>query len=108
MAEALAICRAIEDRIGEVEALNCLGALLLDMEDADAIVQHRNALRLARDIRCPLEEARALEGIGRCLEWTAAPTGGRPELQEALAVYERLGAPDASRLRAAVHAPDCR
>ncbi len=52
------------------------------------------ALALARKIGCPLEEARALEGVGRC-----ARSDGQPEeledaessLRQAIALYEQLG-----------------
>ncbi|MFE0985881.1 tetratricopeptide repeat protein [Streptomyces rochei] len=52
------------------------------------------ALALARKIGCPLQEARALEGVGRC-----ARSDGQPEeledaessLRQAIALYEQLG-----------------
>jgi hypothetical protein len=49
---------------------------------------------VARDICCPLEEARAFEGIGLCLARTAYPPEGIAELQQALAIYERMETPD--------------
>lgn len=55
------------------------------------------ALSLAREIRCPLEEARALEGIGRC-ELASGERGRADEvLREAVAVYERLGVAETVR-----------
>ena len=51
-------------------------------------------LAIAREIGAPLQEARALAGIGRSL------LAGRPDdaagpLREALEIYRRIGSPDA-------------
>ncbi|MFJ1550113.1 hypothetical protein [Streptomyces sp. NPDC088246] len=58
------------------------------------------ALALAREIRCPYDEARALEGAGRSLACLGSAREGRAFLCQALAIDERLQVPDADRLRA--------
>jgi hypothetical protein len=61
---------------------------------------YQRALELARTTGARLEEARALEGIGKC----AAPIGGAGTadsgLRQALEIYQRLGVADAARLAA--------
>ncbi|MEU2133896.1 cyclophane-containing RiPP biosynthesis TPR protein HaaT [Streptomyces sp. NPDC018352] len=90
---SLEILRELGDRCGEAEVLNHWGTLLHASGDWAASREHfEQALGLARDIRCPLEKARALEGIGRC-DWMAdEPAQAEGSLREALVVYRRLGA----------------
>ena len=47
----------------------------------------------------PLEEARALEGIGRSHLLDGNPGQGAPHLSQAVAIYRRIGAPDARRVQ---------
>lgn len=88
----LEILRDLGDRCGEAEVLNHWGTLLFTSDEPLAARRHFDqALMLARDIRCPLEEARALEGIGRC-DWTIdGPGHGVDSLRAAVNVYRRLG-----------------
>ncbi|MEV6763867.1 cyclophane-containing RiPP biosynthesis TPR protein HaaT [Streptomyces sp. NPDC051105] len=88
----LRILRGLGDRCGEAEVLNHWGMLILNSGEAAAAHRHFDqALTLAREIRCPLEEARALEGIGRC-DWTVdGPGHGVGSLRAAVSVYRRLG-----------------
>ncbi len=60
------------------------------------------ALAMARDVAVPLEEARALEGIGRCHLQNGHPDQAGPVLQEALAIYQRLRSPFAQRVQAII------
>ncbi|MFJ9483795.1 hypothetical protein ACIRRI_54615 [Streptomyces mirabilis] len=55
------------------------------------IAHIEQALGLARDVRCPLETARALEGIGRCDWMVDGPALAEGPLREAVAVYRQLG-----------------
>jgi len=57
------------------------------------------ALAIAREISVRLEEARALEGLGHCLLRDGDHDDGAAHWQQALAIYERIGAPDAQRIR---------
>ena len=60
---------------------------------------HSQALAIARELGAPLEEARALEGIGRCHLQDGNAREGAAQLQQALAIYQRIGAPDAQRVQ---------
>ncbi|MFF5584809.1 cyclophane-containing RiPP biosynthesis TPR protein HaaT [Streptomyces hygroscopicus] len=92
---SLEILGGLGDRCGEAEVRNHWGMLLRAYDDPSAGRGHfEQALNLARAIRCPLEEARALEGIGRC-DWAiAGHAEAEPSLREACTVYRRLGVPD--------------
>ena len=48
-------------------------------------------------------EARALEGLGHCLLRDGDPEGAATHWQQALAIYERIGAPDAQRIQETLH-----
>lgn len=85
---------------GKLEALNNLGRLAWDWPDAgNALSYHKQALALARNIGAQLEEAHALEGIGRCLAQDRYTAEGLAHLREALALYETLGVPQAQTVR---------
>jgi hypothetical protein len=64
---------------------------------------HSQALAIARDIGAPLPEARALEGIGSSHLHDGNPGLAAPYLRRALAIYQRIGAPAARRVRATLH-----
>jgi hypothetical protein len=60
--------------------------------------QHGAALALSRGLGTPREEARALEGIGR--SWLGRdPAEAAAPLRQALAIYQRIGVPDARRVQ---------
>ena len=63
---------------------------------------HDQALAIARDVGAPLEEARALEGIGRCYLQDGHDQEGTTHLQQALTIYQRIGAPGARRVQQAL------
>ena len=63
---ALELFRDIGGRYGQAETLNNLGELLSQSSSSrQARDRHARALAIARAIGAPLEEARALEGIGQ-------------------------------------------
>jgi tetratricopeptide (TPR) repeat protein len=65
--QALELFRDFGDRHGEAAASINLGELLcLSSPHREARSYYDRALSIARDINAPLEQARALEGIGRC------------------------------------------
>ena len=67
LADALAVSRALKAAGMEAEILNCTGSLHYsrgDLENARAC--HQSALRRSRHLSVPLEEGRALAGLGRC------------------------------------------
>jgi tetratricopeptide (TPR) repeat protein len=89
---ALSLYRDVQHRHGEVEVLNHLGYMRrLRNEPQMGRIDHHRALQMSRAIGVPLEEARALEGAGRCAIDLGLKTTGRAELIHALAIYERLG-----------------
>ncbi|GIG88757.1 tetratricopeptide repeat protein [Plantactinospora endophytica] len=96
--QALAIFRDIGDRNGESEVLNHYGSMLLSSGDpGQGREHHRLALDLAREVRNPLEEARALAGLGRCAEATNS-ADGQDDLRRALSIFQRLGSFEAKTL----------
>jgi hypothetical protein len=57
------------------------------------------ALAIAQDLGAPLEEARALEGIGTSHLRDTNPGLAAPPLRQALAIYQRIGNPGDQRIR---------
>jgi hypothetical protein len=60
---------------------------------------HARALAIAQAISAPLEEARALEGIGRAHLHDHNHGVGLDSLQQALTIYQHIGAPRARRVQ---------
>jgi hypothetical protein len=60
-------------------------------------------LAIARDIGDPLQEARALEGIGQCHLRDGNPGDGTSYLRQALTIYQRIRAPAAQRVQGTLH-----
>jgi len=100
LTKALELYRGIGDRNCESETLNNVGELRLASSPADARAQYEQALRIAQEIRAPLQEARALEGIGKSLLQEGQTDEGTAKLRQALVIYQRLKAPDAKGVRA--------
>jgi tetratricopeptide (TPR) repeat protein len=99
--QALAIYRDLGDRLGEAEALNRTGTLYLTCSDPQqACIRHQRALELARVTCSRLEEARALEGIGRSAEVMRNTSMASQSLRQALTIYRRIGAAEATCLTA--------
>jgi len=96
--EALDLFRSLGNCPGEIEALNDLGELLSDSSNSLAARDyHESAFAAARSINVPLEEARALEGIGRCLLNQGLGSGG-DQLRGALAIYKTIKSSNAARV----------
>ena len=55
----------------------------------------QKALDIAREVKSPLDEARALEGASRCTERTGDREAGLAYLHEAVTIYHRIGAAEA-------------
>jgi len=60
---------------------------------------HNQALVIAAEIGAPLQEARALEGIGYSYLEDGNPAQAAVHLQRALAIYQRIGSPRAQRVK---------
>ena len=100
--EALALYTDHGRLPGQAEVLNSLGELYDKTGDrALAREHHARALRIARDLPARREEARALEGLGRC-HLGSDHRAAEKCLRQALDIYQRVGTPDAHRIRAAL------
>ena len=87
-------------RDGQAETLNNLGELLARSSAAgQARDHHAQALAIARDLGVPLEEARALEGIGNSHLHDGSTAQAAAPLRQALAIYQHLGNPGDQRIR---------
>jgi tetratricopeptide (TPR) repeat protein/transcriptional regulator with XRE-family HTH domain len=98
-AAAIELFRDLGDRSGLAKALNSLGELSLRTSaPGEAARHHGQALALSRELGTPREEARALEGIGRS-QLGRDPAEAAARLRQALAIYRRIGVPDAGRVQ---------
>ena len=98
--QALALFGDPSSLLGQAEALNRLGELATRTADtAQARERHAQALAIARDISVPLEEARAQEGIGNSRLQGGNPGQAAAQLRQALTIYQRIGSPNAQRVR---------
>jgi tetratricopeptide (TPR) repeat protein len=99
LAEAIELFGDLGNRHGLAKALNSLGELSLRTSAAqESRRHHAEALAIARELGTPGEQARALEGIGRSL-LHHDPAEAALYLREALEIYQKIGAPDAQRVR---------
>jgi tetratricopeptide (TPR) repeat protein len=93
---ALTISRDLGDRGGEAELLSELGTLHRVRGDLDqAVVCHRQALDLAREIDSSWDEAHALAGLGRCALAAGRTANARADLWQAWEIFQRTGAAEA-------------
>ena len=72
----------------------------------EAFDDYHTALRLAREIGDPYEEAKILEGIAETTLRTRRPDAARIVLRQALDIFERLGVPEAESARIRIEAID--
>jgi tetratricopeptide (TPR) repeat protein len=93
--EALELHRDLGSRHGEIMVLNDLGELAARTSAPQKASEiHREALAKAIELGAPAEEARALAGLGRSQLAGDSAEAAR-KLREALAIYQRIGAPQA-------------
>lgn len=71
---------------------------LASAEVAEARVRHEKALAIAADVGSALDEARALEGIGRCQLRDGRTDQAAELLRRALTIYRQTGSQYASRV----------
>jgi tetratricopeptide (TPR) repeat protein/transcriptional regulator with XRE-family HTH domain len=99
LAEAIELFGDLGDRHGLAKALNSLGELSLRTSATqESRNHHAAALAIASELGTPGEQARALEGIGRGL-LHRDPAEAAAHLRQALAIYQKIGAPDARRVQ---------
>jgi hypothetical protein len=85
---------------GVAQALNTTGELLLkSVLISDARASHEKARTTAIALKCPHEEARALEGIGLCHLRDGRSFDGMQSLREAMVIYRKVGSLGAKRVR---------
>ena len=90
--EALALFRLIGADGNELWALNHYAAAIAAGGDLDrALALHQDALRTARELDEPDEEALALEGIGVIRLQTGDTEGAVADLKQAQAIFDRVG-----------------
>jgi len=90
--QALRLLR--RQRHERAQVLNSLGELAARTSATEqARDYHSQALAIARDIGAPLEEARALEGIGDSHLLDGNPSQATAPLRDALAIYQRIKSP---------------
>jgi tetratricopeptide (TPR) repeat protein len=95
--QALALYRDLGNQGGEAEALNERGTLYRVSGDlAPAEGCHRQALDLACQISSSWDEAHALAGLGRCALAAGHATQAQALLRQALEIFQRTGAAEAS------------
>ena len=98
--QALELYRDFGNLAGVADTLNNLGGLSSRTSATHQARDHHNqALVLARNIGVPLEEARALEGIGRSHLQDGHPGEGLACLCQALGIYQRIGSSRAQRVQ---------
>ncbi|HEY2665943.1 MAG TPA: tetratricopeptide repeat protein, partial [Actinomycetota bacterium] len=99
--QGLAICRKICDPRGIALALYNLAEVNRNRGHLeDAIDYYREALVIRRDIRDPWGEARVLQALGLALQHVEGAAAARDCWVKALAIFSRLGEPEAEEVRA--------
>lgn len=97
------MCRQIGDRQAEADTLNSLGEAFLGTGcPAEARIHHAAALDSASQTGNTYEQARAHNGLGRTHRVAGDLGEARHQRQQALALYESLGAPEADQIRAEI------
>jgi tetratricopeptide (TPR) repeat protein len=101
MEAALSAYRDLADRSGEAGALNELGVLYRRTGNLErARENHLRSAESAQQISCHWDEASAWAGLGRC-DLAAGRTDAAVEhLRTALAIFQRIGAAEASEVAA--------
>ena len=94
LTRALGIYGELGDRGSQAGVLNDLGEMLSRSGTASRPATTTPALAIAQEISAPLEEARALEGLGHCLLQDGDLVAAAAHWQQALAICRRIGAPD--------------
>src|SRR6201996_4933148 len=96
--------RAIAEEIGNPSRQLIALRLMADIHRGsgrygEALDNYQDALRMARENGDPYEEGKVLEGIAEAVLATGRFDDGRIALRQALDIYERLGVPEAEKVR---------
>ncbi|AVT36028.1 transcriptional regulator [Plantactinospora sp. BB1] len=107
LTQALTALREVGALDDEVEALNYVASLRRMSGYPDrAHALHQKALAVAHDRGYRLEEARALEGLGRAAADLGDIASATSHLRRALDLYQALGVPEAAQVAGALAALD--
>jgi tetratricopeptide (TPR) repeat protein len=99
--EALRTYGDLGDRSGEATVLNGIGNLhRISGDPKQARSCHEQAPDLARQVRISWDGGNALLGLGRCAVVTGHTTAAEKNLQQALKVFQQIGAVEASEASA--------
>ncbi|MGW5667300.1 BTAD domain-containing putative transcriptional regulator [Micromonospora sp. NPDC003776] len=94
---ALLLMSEAADRVGQCSSRNLLGrAILAEGDAASAFDLHQRVLADATRLEARYEQARALEGMARCLRDTD-PGQARTYARRALALFRQIESPDQRR-----------
>ncbi len=106
---ALALCRQTGERAGEAEALNGLGETLrVTGPVGESCARHTAALAVATEIGDRYEQAHAHSGLARACDAAGDRGRARGHWQQAVILYDSLGAPEAGQIRAQLAATEGR
>ena len=86
-------------RAGRIRRRDDIGARLQG-QLGPAEAHHQQALKLARELDSSWDEAHALAGLGRCAVAAGRDADGIAGLQQAEAIFRRLGIADAADVAA--------
>jgi tetratricopeptide (TPR) repeat protein len=94
--EALGIFGDLGHQDAQITTLNESGTLSRARGDlGQARACHQQALDTARQLGRVLDEAHALAGLGRCALAAGSAADAQGQLRQALAIFQRIGAPEA-------------
>ena len=71
---------------------------------SSALEDFRGALELSRQIGDPYQEGLALDGMGSAQLYTEGDAAARDHWQQALAIFEGIGVPEADTVRSRLQA----
>ncbi|PWR08346.1 transcriptional regulator [Micromonospora acroterricola] len=92
--DALVAMVEVGDRVGQCASRNLLARAILDQGDvASALDLHRRVLADATRMSARYEQARALEGVARCVR-DSDPAAARAHLVRALSLFRQVESPD--------------
>jgi len=104
LTSALRLYRDLGFGGGETGVLNTMGEMCLAADSpADGRVHYEEALEVARTIESLPNQARALEGIGRCQLRDGHSAAAILSLRQALVIYQQIGSPHIDQLRKFIH-----
>lgn len=107
--KALAVAHALAEPYQEARSLCSIGDVHLQGGHyKSALEDFRGALELSRQIGDLYQEGLALDGIGSAQLYTEGGVAARDRWQQALAIFENIGVPEADAVRSRLQADQTR